>query len=219
MTTGLRPVIVFDLDGTVLDSAPGIVSTMQRAMVEVGVEPADAALLRSDLGPPPRVILGQVGVPDDLIDDAVAAYRRLYLINGLQDACVYPGVQDLLVRLAGDHLLATATMKHVETATAFLTHHGLHHHFSLVGGASETISDKAGIIAATRERLGNPPPEQMIMVGDRHSDITGGRVNGMRTVAVSWGYGSRDELLASEPDELIDSPAELVDSLARLLPG
>lgn len=212
-----RSVVLFDLDGTVLDSAPGIVATLQAAMVEVGLEPVDEAVLRSDLGPPPPVILDRLGVPVEVIDEVFAAYRRRYLVQGLQNASVYPGIAEALTVLEVDHRLGTATMKGIETATLFLKHHGLLDHFSVVGGAADGIDDKAKIITATRAALGDPPPEKMIMVGDRHSDISGGQANGMPTIAVTWGYGSRDELIASDPDAIIDHPSELPAVVGRLL--
>jgi phosphoglycolate phosphatase len=212
-----RPVILFDLDGTVLDSAPGIVGALQQAMIEVGREPADEPTLRRDLGPPPPVIFAANGVPETLIADAVAAYRRHYLDQGLRKAAVYPGVADLLVALRPDYRLATATMKLISTAIPFLAQHGLSDHFDVVGGAQDLATDKAAIIAATRVALGEPDPARMIMVGDRHSDITGGRAHGLRTIAVTWGYGSREELVATDPDAVIDKPEELPAVAARLI--
>lgn len=217
MTTDDRPVILFDLDGTVLDSAPGIVHSLQAAMAEVGLKPAAEHQLRSDLGPPPGVMLAQVGVPEDLITDAVVAYRRHYADSGLQNARIFDGLTEALDRLGRDYRLATATMKLVDTATAFLTHHELREHFEVIGGAEDGVFDKSAIIAATRLALGDPAADNMIMVGDRHSDITGGRANGLRTIAVTWGYGSRAELEASAPDLIIDRPDQLPDAVPELL--
>lgn len=219
MTADPRPVLLFDLDGTVLDSAPGIVRSMQAAMIDVGLQPAGEPQLRSDLGPPPPVILAQVGVPEKLINDAVLAYRRHYLDTGLHNAEVFDGVPEALTALGRDYRLATATMKRVDTAVPFLIHHGLRDHFEVVGGAQEGVVDKSAIIAATRTALGDPPAEDMIMIGDRHSDITGGRANGLRTVAVTWGYGSRGELEACQPDLIIDHPDQLTEAVEQLLVG
>ncbi len=216
--------MLFDLDGTVLDSAPGIISAFQQAMRDVGLEPADAAALRADLGPPPAVILAQVGVPEGLIPDAVAAYRHHYLDRGIRDATVFPGVGPALVELASRYRLATATMKLISTAVPFLAHHGIGDHFSVVGGSQDPVPgrpatpmDKAAIIAATRTALGDPPPERMIMVGDRHSDISGARRHGLRTVAVTWGYGSRRELEAERPDRIVDDAGQLATVVDGLL--
>ncbi|QGN32197.1 HAD hydrolase-like protein [Microlunatus sp. Gsoil 973] len=217
MTKQPRPVVLFDVDGTILDSAPGIIASLQAAMADVGVEPADDEQLRSDLGPPPAIMFGQVGVPEKLINEAVRSYRRHYARSGMQNARVYDGVTDALTTLQREYRLATATMKLIETATVFLDHHGIRDHFEMVGGACDGVFDKSAIIAATRTALDGADAADMIMIGDRHSDITGGRVNGLRTIAVTWGYGSRAELEASGPDLIIDRPEQLPEATAELL--
>ena len=218
MTDDDRPVLLFDLDGTVLDSAPGIIAAQRAAMVDVGLEPAAESVLRSDLGPPPSVLLARVGVPAERIDEAVTAYRRHYHDEGISNASVYPGIRELLVDLQPRFRLATATMKLISTAVPFLDHHRLRDHFEVVGGAERSgEGDKSAIIRATRLALGDPDPRRMIMIGDRHSDITGGRAQGMRTVAVTWGYGSRRELEDSGPDVIIDHPGQLTATLPDLL--
>ena len=187
-------------------------------MRDVGIRPAEESVLRGDLGPPPAVLLARVGVPADRIDDAVAAYRRHYLAEGLQNASVFDGVREALTTLQQHYRLATATMKLISTAMPFLDHHGLRDHFEVVGGAAEGGShDKSVIIDETWTALGRPDPKKMIMVGDRHSDIRGGRDHGMRTIAVSWGYGSRAELAASSPDLIIDHPEELLAAARQLI--
>jgi phosphoglycolate phosphatase len=217
VTADRRPAILFDVDGTILDSAPGIIASLQAAMADVGVPPAPEQQLRSDLGPPPGIMLAQVGVPEPLIEDAVRAYRRHYAESGMHNARVYDGLPDALTRLGRDHRLATATMKLIDTATAFLTQHGIRDHFEVIGGARDGNFDKSAIVAATRTALDHPDAATMIMVGDRHSDITGGRVNGMRTLAVTWGYGSRAELESSAPDLIIDRPDQLPEAAEELL--
>ena len=215
--TDARPVLLFDIDGTVLDSAPGIVRSLRAAMTDVGLAPASEEQLRSDLGPPPGIMLAGVGVPEHLIQDGVIAYRRRYQQAGMDDADVFDGIADTLTVLGAAYRLATATMKLVDTATEFLDRHRLRDHFELIGGARNGVFEKAAIIAETRSRLGSPAAENMIMIGDRHSDITGGRLNGLGTIAVTWGYGSRAELESAEPDVMVDRPDELVEAVSRLL--
>ncbi|MBO0811370.1 MAG: HAD hydrolase-like protein [Microlunatus sp.] len=217
MTADLRPAVLFDVDGTVLDSAPGIIGSLQAAMIEIGLEPASEHRLRSDLGPPTGIMLAQVGVPEKLINDGVLAYRRHYQDHGMAKAEVYAGLTEALILIGTEYRLATATMKLTDTAAALLTLHGIRDHFEVIGGARDGITDKSAIIAATRLALGEPDAEKMIMVGDRHSDISGGRRNGLRTIAVTWGYGTREELEASGPDVIIDRPEELPDAVRALL--
>jgi phosphoglycolate phosphatase len=206
--------VIFDIDGTLLDSATGIVAGFQHALRSVGFEPPDEQTLRSDLGPPVGLLFAGLGLPQDRIADAVAAYRTFYFAEGLQQASAYAGIIDLLDSLAPVVPLGTATAKRTDVAEAIMAEHGLADYFRVINGTDQRRTTKAETIAQTLADLGDPSPADVVMVGDRHSDITGGRSCGLRTVGVTWGYGSRAELVAAAPDVLVDSPAEL----AALLP-
>lgn len=210
----MRPAaVVFDIDGTLLDSAPGIVAGFQHALRSVGFEPPDEATLRSDLGPPIGVLLTSLGLPADRLEDAIDDYRTFYAAHGQHQAGVYPGIVDLLTALDGRVRLGTATAKRTDIAESILRTHGLAGRFVAIVGTDPVRSTKAETIGHALTRLGDPDPGTVWMVGDRHSDIAGGQACGVRTVAVSWGYGSRAELTAAAPDELIDHPRQLLELL------
>jgi phosphoglycolate phosphatase len=210
--TGIRTV-VFDIDGTLLDSAAGILAGFQRALAAGGVAAPAAAELRSYLGPPLPDFLVSVGVLPDRIDEAARAYHDFYLAEGLLRAAPYPGVERLLQRLtAGGVTLATASAKRTTTARAIVAAHGLAGYFSLVGGTDETRLTKAQTIAGVLAEL-SAEKATTIMVGDRHHDIEGAHACGVRAVGVRWGYGVGDELTAAGADWLADD----VDDLGRLL--
>jgi phosphoglycolate phosphatase len=201
-------VVIFDVDGTLLDSAPGIVDGFQHAVAAVGLPPPSEAVIRADLGPPAPVILAALGVPAALVPTAYAAYRRRYRSHGLELARVYPGVIALLDALHGRMRLATATAKLVSTAELILARHGLDHYFDVIGGSADGGQHKTEIIATTLAHLGAPDPATVIMVGDRHSDLSGAVACGVRGIGVTWGYGGRAELGATRA-HLVDDPAEL----------
>ena len=110
--------------------------------------------------------------------------------------------------------MGTATAKRTDTAEAILSVHGLDGYFDVINGTDLGRTTKAETIQHTLTLLGDPDPAEVIMVGDRHSDISGARVCGVRSVAVTWGYGSRDELVASAPDWLVDEPSQILPLLA-----
>ena len=97
--TGVRAVVL-DIDGTLVDSAEGIVAGFRHALTAVGVAVPSDATLASDLGPPLTVLLPAYGVPRERLDEAVAAYRAFYFREGLQRATPYEGVADVLTGLA-----------------------------------------------------------------------------------------------------------------------
>jgi phosphoglycolate phosphatase len=204
-------VVVFDIDGTLLDSAPGIVAGFQHALRSVGFTPPDAATLRADLGPPVGDTFTALGLPEARLEAAVAAYRDFYREQGMQQSQPYDGVVDLLTVLheAGVRL-ATATAKLTEVGRTIVGHHQLDAHFELVNGTDEHHRTKAETLRHTLEQLGWPAPDQVVMVGDRHSDVQAARSCGVLPVAVAWGYGSEAELRATAA-RIISHPAELLE--------
>lgn len=212
--TGVRAVVL-DIDGTLVDSAEGIVAGFRHALTAVGVAVPSDATLASDLGPPLTVLLPAYWVPRERLDEAVAAYRAFYFREGLQRATPYEGVADVLTGLAGRYLLGTATAKRTDTARATLEAHGLASTFGVVNGLADDHPSKAATLAQTLELLGGVDPAAAVMVGDRRSDIAAGQVVGTRTVGVLWGYGSRAELEGAGADVLLEHPRQLLE----LLPG
>lgn len=184
-------------------------------MRSVGAPVPDQEVLRSDLGPPARLLLANLGLGEHLIEEALEAYRTFYLAYGIHQAVAYAGVVDLLATLARAVPLGTATAKRTDVAVAIMAQHKLTEYFHVINGTDPLRTTKPETIAQTLLDLGSPDPATVVMVGDRHSDITGGRACGVRTVGVTWGYGSRAELTAAEPDLLVDQPSELMFLLDR----
>lgn len=183
----------------------------QHALESVGAAVPAEHVLRSDLGPPVGQILGRLGLDEETTEAAVAAYRRFYAATGMDRARVYPGVTELLDGLRERGVaLATATMKLTPTAQAILERHGIADRFAVVNGTDGTHRTKAETLDHALERLGGPDRSGVLMVGDRHSDIAAAQACGVGSVAVTWGYGSVDELAASGADHLLDEPAELL---------
>ena len=215
MTPSWRDVraVVLDIDGTVIDSADGIVAGFRHALGVVGIVPPDDATLRSDLGPPLVTLLPALGVPADRLAEALAAYRTFYFREGLQQASPYEGVVEVLTVLGGRVPLGTATAKRTDTALATLEAHGLAGFFAVVNGLADDHRSKAETLTQTLELMGRLDPADVVMVGDRRSDVAAGRAVGTRTVGVLWGYGSRAELEDAGADVLLEHPRQLLDLL------
>lgn len=209
--------VLLDLDGTLTDSAAGILGSLRAALRELGQEPDPAVDLTFVIGPPMADVMGSVLAPygDDRVDEAVAAYRRHYGETGLFDAAVYDGAGDVLRTLqsAGCRLFL-ATAKRVDFAVRLLERFGLAGHFagiygSVPGGALDRKPDLIRHILA-REGI---DPADAVMVGDRRYDIAGARANGVRAIGATWGYGARQELEAEGADALADTLPDLVPLL------
>lgn len=216
-------VVLFDFDGTLVDSAGVIVAALRRALGRAGVEHRhlDATVLGAHVGVPLPDLLPALGVPASAVVPAIAAFQAYFAAHGAAGTVPYPGVEAMLDTLAaGTTTLGLATAKPASTAAAVIEHLGWARRFGAVAGAhdDETGGAKHEVIARALElleaRAGGPiDPSQVVMVGDRASDVIGARRCGIEAFAVSWGYGSADELAGAKPLAVIDSVAELAAAL------
>lgn len=205
--------VVFDIDGTLLDSAAGILAGFQVALAAGGVDVPDEQQLRVHLGPPLHDFLTMSGVAPERLDRAAQAYHDFYLSEGLRRATPYPGVEALLADLQDRGIpLATASAKRTSTAEAILAAHGLAPYFTVVGGTDASLLTKAQTVAGVLTELA-VDPARTIMVGDRHHDVEGAHACAVRAVGAHWGYGVGDELAEAGADWLVDD----VEGLRRLL--
>jgi len=185
--------VIFDLDGTLTDSAEGIVASFRHALTAIGAETPGGDLAGRVVGPPMHHTLASMGL-GDRADEAIAAYRADYTSRGWAMNSVFDGVPTLLADLrAAGVRMAVATSKVESTARRILDHFGLAHHFEVIAGASAdgTRATKADVLAHALSQL-HPLPERLLMVGDRAHDVEGAAEHGIDTVVVGWGYGSAD---------------------------
>ncbi|MFF0818234.1 HAD-IA family hydrolase [Rhodococcus sp. NPDC003318] len=191
-------ITLFDLDGTLTDSAPGIVTGFRHALASVGAREPDGDLTRLVLGPPMADSLRGVGLDDATAARALAAYVDRYDSVGWAENAVFDGIPELLAGLA-DTRLAVATSKSESFAVRILEHFGLAGHFEVIAGASAdgTRRAKADVVEHALRGLGVDPvrggTEGVVMVGDRVHDVHGAAEWGIPTVFVRWGYGDGSE--------------------------
>lgn len=212
-------IILFDLDGTLTDSAPGILNSVRYACRKLGLEMPRETTLRKFLGPPLIDSFRQlVGLSDAEADRAVSAFREYFPTKGIFENEVYPGVPALLADLkaAGKTVLIT-TSKPEEFAKRIMEHFNLAQYCDFICGATldETRTDKAEVIAYALETAGITDKSRVVMVGDREHDVLGAKKNGLPCVGAVYGYGSAEELTAAGAAALADT----VDELHKLLPG
>ena len=128
--------ILFDVDGTLIDSAPGIINTLEEVFSAMGVDTTNVNLRRY-LGPPLRKSFGEHFIDMAKIEEATDRYRKSYAVKGSHECTPYPGAADMLQRLkAAGLLLCTATSKPTKVVTPILEEKGLAPYFDFIGGAS-----------------------------------------------------------------------------------
>ena len=191
--------VLFDLDGTLTDSAPGITSSLARMFAALGRPVPSPAQLIQYVGPPLLDSLRDFGgMTEPAAREALAVYRADYAQRGALDSAVFPGIRGLLQRLhAAGIPLALATSKPEIQATQILEHFDLAQYFDVISGATEdeSRSAKADVVAEALRRLEELGIDlgHTVMVGDRAYDVEGASAHGLPTILVEWGYGSPAE--------------------------
>jgi phosphoglycolate phosphatase len=206
--------VLFDLDGTLSDSAPGILTSLQKAFADLGIPWLDADTARSLLGPPFWHSLPP-HVGHDRVADVVSRYRVHYVDEGgMYCTSSYPGVSEVLDRMAaGDLRMAVATSKPEIHAAQIVEHLGFGRYFQTVcGDTLEGSRDsKALVVGEALRRLGDPDPATVLMVGDRSHDVLGAAAHDVRCAGALWGYGSPEELRAAGALRLCAMPSDVLE--------
>lgn len=190
--------ILFDLDGTLTDPGIGITNSVAYALKKHGIEVTDRTKLYPFIGPPLLDSFQRFyGFSEEQSEQAVADYREYFREKGLFENEVYSGVEELLQHLkeSGKRLII-ATSKPEEFAVKILKHFGLASYFDYIVGATmdSSRSKKGDVIAYALEVCGITDKTDVVMVGDREHDVLGAKENGLDSVGVLYGYGSREEL-------------------------
>lgn len=208
------PVLLFDLDGTLSDPSPGIVRCIVHTLTHFGRDVPPVAQLQRLIGPPLHETFAQL-VPDRA-REAVTTFRDRYGVTGLFENNVYDGIENALAALSEiSDAMYVATSKPAEYAVRTIEHFNLQRFFRAVYGSemSGERADKTELLQhlVAKERI---VPGNAIMIGDRRHDVVAARANGMRSIGVTWGFGSVEELREAGADLLVDSPGDLVKAIS-----
>lgn len=205
--------ILFDLDGTLVDSGETILASVVHALESLEIDANSGPDVESLIGVPLLdIFVGEFGMPDKQAHRAIDVYRAHYEQLNQAGTTVYDGVREGLTQLQNDGLgLYIATVKPTSIAEKVLEDLGLRSHFNGVAGASmgPERRDKTGIISHALGKFGLDAGRSM-MVGDRDQDINGARDNDLVSVAVTYGFGQAEELDGAAPDHSVDGFAEIV---------
>lgn len=214
------PILLFDLDGTLTDPGVGITSAAQYALKAFGIDVADRSTLYPFIGPPLKdSFMDYFHLSSAEADIAIRHYRDYFARQGWHENEVYPDIENLLSSLqkAGNRLLV-ATSKPEIFARRILEHFRLARYFDFIGGSTldGSRSSKSDVI---RYVLENGFEGRALMIGDRKFDIAGAQANGLDSVGVLYGYGSREELSEAGATFLAASVTELGGLIASFNRG
>ncbi|MBP5554114.1 MAG: HAD-IA family hydrolase [Lachnospiraceae bacterium] len=209
--------ILFDLDGTLTDSGPGIMNGFEYAITKMGGTVEDKSQLKRFVGPPLEESFGtMLGYsPEDTVK-AIATYREYYFqMGGVLENEVYPGVVKLLedIKVMGLHS-AVATSKFEKGTMIVLDHFDLTRYFDVIGCGNDTDRKaKKDIIRYVINAYGITDLSKVLMVGDRHYDIDAAREIGIDSVGVLYGYGNEEEFKKAGATYIVARPEDIINLL------
>lgn len=203
--------IVFDLDGTLVDSLPDIVGAFQDAFAELGLAAPTVEAVRGRVGLPLDAMYAHF-VPRERVSALVDAYRRIYALRFTRSSRPFPGVPEVLAELrARGFRLAVATTKRSDLAVRFVAAMGLADALDHVQGSDGFPHKPApDVVFRALAALG---ADGAWMVGDTTYDIAAGKAAGLATYAVTWGTHDAATLATADPDRLEPNLATLVDAV------
>jgi len=207
--------IIFDLDGTLIDSAKDLAISMNATRVHFGLPAIDADLIYSYVGDGAAVLVQRAmggHVPEERLADALKFFLKFYRAHALEHTKLYPGVREAVVALSqGGHQLAILTNKPVRISSDIVVALGLASHFLRVYGGDSFPAkkpDPAGVLALMEEA--GASTAATLLVGDSRVDVKTARNAGVRSCGVAWGF-QPDSFELEPPDMLIREPGELLE--------
>lgn len=203
--------ILFDLDGTLVDSGEGVLKCAELALRHFDLPIPTPEEMRTFVGPPLRDSFLRFGCTEEMAQEAIAVYRRRYTTVGKFELFVYPGIEKLLQDLtAAGCKLYVATSKPETVSVEILQHLGLARYFTYIAGADQDKgrSTKSEVIAHLLAQVGNL--DGALMVGDTAYDVIGSAQHGIPCAGVSWGYGTLESMEAAHPAIIVRSTEELL---------
>lgn len=206
--------VLFDLDGTLTDSGPGIVNCTIFTLKAFGLPIPTGEQLRTVVGPPLKDSFRRFGVPEDRLDQAVQVYRSRYVPIGKFENEPYPGIRQMLEALLEQgYRLYVATSKPEEISKEILSHFDLSRYFTIIRGATDdsTRSTKSEVIAALLDEGLNP--RECVMVGDTAYDVLGAASFGIPAIGVAWGYGKAEDMEKAGAAAFAQTPASIPELL------
>lgn len=222
---------LFDLDGTISESAPGIIKAVKYGLEAVGIHEEDPKVLETFIGPPLNVQMKKLyNMSEAEIVTAVTKFRELYETKGILDCLMYPGLDVLLKEgVEKGHVMAVASSKPEPFVKQIIHHFGLSPYFTVICGSDIGDELNKRAVASQKSRIIRKAMSQLeekgynhedlwhhtVMIGDTFYDIEGARENRLPSIGVTYGYGSREELEEAGADIIVSSVSELKERLLR----
>lgn len=206
--------ILFDFDGTIMDTSPGIYDSFDRVIAHYKLDFPRSQYQRM-IGPPLRESFRTIlGIPQDEIQNATKVYRDYYTVEGMYNTNVYPGVVQLIEKLRkSGKKIYTATSKPEILTKQILEKKGLIDLFDFVGGSDMEEKgrvEKKDVVKYVLETQSlSDNKDNCILIGDRNFDVNGAHEAGIKCAGILWGFGNRQEFLECGADWILETPEDV----------
>jgi len=212
--------VLFDLDGTIIDSSEGITKAVLYTLKHYGIEENDSEKLKAFIGPPlSQSFMKYYGFSLERADEAIHVYREYYNVDGIFQCSLYKGVEACLKRLKdNNNWIAIASSKPEIACRRILEYHNILQYFDEVSGASmdRSVEGKEEVIEQLFKRWPNIDKSDMVLVGDTIFDIMGANAKGIKSIAVSFGFGNVDDMVKEGALSVCNHMDELAEMIARI---
>ncbi|MGN0448375.1 MAG: HAD hydrolase-like protein [Acutalibacteraceae bacterium] len=210
------PYVIFDFDGTVVDTGEGIIKSLQYSFEQMGHEVPDMSDLKKFIGPPIYYSYTHFyGVSEDEVEAYIKKYRERYTVKGIYECHVYDGMRELLTSLKVKGVkLGIASSKPERLIYDVANYLNLTDLFDAIVGVKiddSNHSTKTGLVLECMEKLGAADKSKVLMVGDRCFDIDGAAGAGVDSCGALWGYGSREEFMEHKATYIVQTAKEIIE--------
>lgn len=210
----MKPCLIFDLDGTLVDSLPGIAASLNRTLTAHGLPGHSDAAIRSFVGDGLRMLVQRAaaaGADAALLDSLVALFKKDYELSWSEGTRAYPGIHHLLAELQKDGFQMAVLSNKTHDFTLAMTRGVFPNiHFAAILGQRDGFPHKPDPAGALQIATAfGTAPENCVMIGDSTMDLQTAANAGMKAIAVAWGYHDRARLLAAGATRVIENPSEL----------
>ena len=207
--------ILFDLDGTIINSEEGVTKCVQYALKSFGIEENDLTELKCFIGPPLETMFREkYGMTKEKAWEGVQKYRERFNVIGIFECELYDGIAEAIRKLKEKgYVIALASSKPETSCRRILEYFSLTEYFDMIVGSTldGSISTKQEVLEELGRRMAhlNIPKEEMCLIGDTKYDVMGAKEFGIRCIGVSYGFGTREELQEAGAECICDTVEEV----------
>lgn len=210
--------VLFDFDGTVVDTGEGILRSLQYSFEQMGHEVPEKEALRKFIGPPVYYSYTHFyGISEDEVCEYIKKYRERYKVKGIYESRLYDGMREALTALRKRGVrIAIASSKPEHLIYSVADYLEITELFDAVVGVKvddSNHSSKTGLILEAIAQLGITEKNKVLMVGDRCFDIDGATGAGVDSCGALWGYGNKEEITEHKATFIAEKPSDVLNLL------